>query len=41
MAKNEGEAILFPNASVPVGERAALMVCRVTIRFEKGQMVYD
>jgi succinylglutamate desuccinylase len=41
MAKNEGEAILFPNPNVPVGERAALMVCRVTIRFEKGQMVYD
>ncbi|MFB9134289.1 succinylglutamate desuccinylase [Vibrio olivae] len=41
MAKNEGEAIVFPNRHVAVGQRAALMVCPVKIRFEDGQVVYD
>ncbi|WP_114785815.1 succinylglutamate desuccinylase [Vibrio tetraodonis] len=41
MAKNEGEAIVFPNRHVAVGQRAALMVCPVKIRFESGQLVYD
>jgi succinylglutamate desuccinylase len=41
MAKNDGEAILFPNINVNVGERAALMVCEVSGRFEQGQLVYD
>ncbi len=41
MAKNEEEAIVFPNRHVSVGERAALMVCKVNIRYEDGQAVYD
>ncbi len=41
MAKNEEEAIVFPNRHVPVGERAALMVCKVKIRYDGGQAVYD
>ncbi len=41
MAKNEEEAIVFPNRNATVGERAALMVCKVNIRYEDGQAVYD
>ncbi len=41
MAKNEGEAIVFPNRNVAIGQRAALMVCPVKIRFEDDQVVYD
>ncbi|MDW6004233.1 succinylglutamate desuccinylase [Vibrio mangrovi] len=41
MAKNEGEAILFPDKYVSVGEQAALMVCPVTVRYEQDQLVYD
>ncbi len=41
LAKNEGEAIVFPNINVDVGERAALMVCKVATRFEQDQLVYD
>ena len=41
MAKNEGEAIVFPNRHVAIGQRAALMVCPVKTRFESGQLVYD
>ncbi|PFG56048.1 succinylglutamate desuccinylase [Vibrio sp. ES.051] len=41
MAKNENEAIVFPNRHVGIGERAALMVCEVKTRFEDGELVYD
>ncbi|ERB63918.1 succinylglutamate desuccinylase [Vibrio coralliilyticus] len=41
MAKNEGEAVVFPNRHVAVGQRAALMVCPVKTRYEEGQLVYD
>ena len=41
MAKNDGEAILFPNSNVELGERAALMVCEVSARYEDDQLVYD
>lgn len=41
MAKNDGEAILFPNSNVKLGERAALMVCEVSARYEDDQLVYD
>lgn len=41
MAKNEGEAIVFPNRHVEIGQRAALMVCPVKTRYENGQVVYD
>ena len=41
MAKNEGEAIVFPNRRVEIGQRAALMVCPVKTRYEEGQVVYD
>ncbi|MCW8336571.1 succinylglutamate desuccinylase [Vibrio paucivorans] len=41
MAKNEDEAIVFPNRHVAIGQRAALMVCEVAIRYEDGQVVYD
>lgn len=41
MAKNEGEAIVFPNRHVVIGQRAALMVCPVKTRYEEGQIVYD
>ncbi|RTZ14450.1 succinylglutamate desuccinylase [Vibrio aquaticus] len=41
MAKNEGEAIVFPNRHVAIGQRAALMVCPVKIRYEHDQIVYD
>ncbi|MCL9783441.1 succinylglutamate desuccinylase [Vibrio sp. S4M6] len=41
MAKNEGEAIVFPNRHVAVGQRAALMVCAVKTRYENDQLVYD
>ncbi|OIQ26280.1 succinylglutamate desuccinylase [uncultured Vibrio sp.] len=41
MAKNEDEAIVFPNRHVVVGQRAALMVCKVEIRYDHGQAVYD
>lgn len=41
MAKNEGEAIVFPNRHVAIGQRAALMVCKVDTRYENDQLVYD
>lgn len=41
MAKNESEAIVFPNRNVAIGQRAALMVCPVKIRYEDDQIVYD
>lgn len=41
MAKNEGEAIVFPNRHVAIGQRAALMVCKVDTRYEDDQLVYD
>jgi len=41
MAKNEGEAVVFPNRHVAVGQRAALMVCEVKTRYENEQLVYD
>lgn len=41
MAKNEGEAIVFPNRHVVIGQRAALMVCPVKTRYEEDQIVYD
>ena len=41
MAQNEGEAIVFPNHKVAIGQRAALMVCGVSIRYENDQVVYD
>ncbi|GAA5647448.1 succinylglutamate desuccinylase [Vibrio proteolyticus] len=41
MAKNEGEAIVFPNRHVAIGQRAALMVCEVATRYEDDQLVYD
>ncbi|WP_428776548.1 succinylglutamate desuccinylase [Vibrio sp.] len=41
MAKNEEEAIVFPNRHVAIGQRAALMVCKVKTRVEDGQVVYD
>ncbi|EGQ9934349.1 succinylglutamate desuccinylase [Vibrio vulnificus] len=41
MAKNDNEAIVFPNRNVAIGQRAALMVCEVKARFEDDQLVYD
>lgn len=41
MAKNDEEAIIFPNIHVAVGQRAALMICKVAARYEEDQMVYD
>ena len=41
MAQNEHEAIVFPNPNVAIGQRAALMVCQVTIRYEDGQVICD
>lgn len=41
MAKNEEEAIVFPNHDVEIGQRAALMICPVQVRFEDDQIVYD
>ena len=41
MAKNEEEAIVFPNRTVEIGQRAALMICPVQVRYEDGQIVYD
>ncbi|AQM19414.1 MULTISPECIES: succinylglutamate desuccinylase [Vibrio] len=41
MAKNEDEAIVFPNRKVALGQRAALMVCKVATRYEDDQLVYD
>ncbi|MCK8071330.1 succinylglutamate desuccinylase [Vibrio sp. 1CM23M] len=41
MAKNENEAVVFPNRNVAIGQRAALMVCEVETRFDHGQLVYD
>ncbi|MEF1311842.1 succinylglutamate desuccinylase [Vibrio mytili] len=41
MAKNDNEAIVFPNRHVAIGQRAALMVCEVKTRFEDGELVYD
>ncbi len=41
MGKNEGEAIVFPNRHVAIGQRAALMVCEVRTRYENEQLTYD
>ncbi|CAH0526117.1 succinylglutamate desuccinylase [Vibrio hippocampi] len=41
MAKNEHEAIVFPNRHVKVGQRAALMVVAVSARYDGDQLVYD
>ncbi|MEZ8104113.1 MULTISPECIES: succinylglutamate desuccinylase [Vibrio] len=41
MAKNDNEAVVFPNRNVSVGQRAALMVCEVETRYENDQLVYD
>lgn len=42
MAKNEEEAIVFPNRHVAVGQRAALMVCAVDTRYDdEDQLIYD
>ena len=41
MAQNEHEAIVFPNPKVAIGQRAALMVCKVTVRYERGQIICD
>lgn len=41
MAQNANEAIVFPNPRVEIGQRAALMVCQVTIRYEHGQIIFD
>jgi succinylglutamate desuccinylase len=35
------EAVVFPNPNVVIGQRAALMVCKVTTRYENQQLVYD
>jgi succinylglutamate desuccinylase len=35
------EAVVFPNPNVVVGQRAALMVCKVATRYENQQLVYD
>ena len=41
MAKNDNEAIVFPNRNVEIGQRAALMVVKVAIRYEDDQLIYD
>lgn len=41
MAKNENEAIVFPNRHVKIGQRAALMVVAVSARYDGDQLVYD
>ncbi|WP_234495816.1 succinylglutamate desuccinylase [Vibrio maritimus] len=41
MAKNDHEAIVFPNRKVTIGQRAALMVVNVATRYEDDQLVYD
>ncbi len=41
MAKNDGEAILFPDSDVSVGEVAAVMVFDVFPRYEEDQLIYD
>jgi len=41
MAKNDGEAILYPNSHVAVGDVSALMVYDVLPRFENDQLIYD
>ncbi|EDP60171.1 succinylglutamate desuccinylase [Vibrio sp. AND4] len=41
MAKNDNEAVVFPNRHVAIGQRAALMVCEVKTRYEDGDLVYD
>lgn len=41
MGKNEGEAIVFPNRRVAIGQRAALMVCKVQTRYDNDQLTYD
>ncbi len=41
MAKNEHEAIVFPNRKVDIGQRAALMVVKVATRYEDDQLIYD
>lgn len=41
MAKNDGEAILFPNNDVQTGDVAAVMVFDVQPRYEEDQLIYD
>lgn len=39
--KEPFEAVVFPNKHVAIGNRAALMVTEVDIRFQDNQLVYD
>ncbi|MCE0496304.1 succinylglutamate desuccinylase/aspartoacylase domain-containing protein [Vibrio salinus] len=41
MAKNDGEAVLFPDSTVSVGDIAAIMVFDVLPRYEESQLIYD
>ncbi|SHO56154.1 succinylglutamate desuccinylase [Vibrio quintilis] len=41
MAKNDGEAVLFPDRHVEIGEPAVYMLCPVVARYEGDQLVYD
>ncbi|PWI34820.1 succinylglutamate desuccinylase [Vibrio albus] len=40
-AKSDDEAVVFANDKVAIGQRAALMVCKVETRYEEDQIVYD
>ncbi|MDN3679271.1 succinylglutamate desuccinylase [Vibrio tapetis subsp. quintayensis] len=40
-ADAEGEAVVFPNANVAIGQRAALMVVEADGKFENEQLVYN
>lgn len=40
-ADAEGEAVVFPNANVALGQRAALMVVEADGKFENEQLVYN
>lgn len=41
VTKANNEAVVFPNANVEIGQRAALMVCEVKTRYEEDELVYD
>jgi succinylglutamate desuccinylase len=41
VTKVNNEAVVFPNANVEIGQRAALMVCEVKTRYEDDELVYD